>query len=92
MVGVSGLLVIGLIFYLILRFGFDEDFGYSFLSDEDGQESSPHPLGDKFSGSLSDDELMKLARKQLENGDITESELESFVNELEESHNCGKES
>ncbi len=92
MVGVSGLLIIGLIFYLILRFGLDEDFGYSFLSDEDGRESSPHPLRDKFSGSLSDGELMKLARKQLENGDITESELESIKKELEESDNGGKES
>jgi len=81
MFGMTGLVIIGVIFYVIIKYGTEEDFGYSFLRNEEEEQEDvgrPHPLQDKFSGGLSDEELIELARNRMENGHISEEEFEEF--------------
>ncbi len=90
MMGLSGLLVIGLIFYVIIRYGTDEDFGIPLLrrENEEGGEDAfrgrPHPLHEKFSSSMSREELFKLGKRRFEAGYLTEEEWEHFKEYMEE--------
>lgn len=101
--GIIGLLIVGLIFYLIFRFVLEEDFGFSGASrnsrekevsgkdkgenisaqkpgkaNSGQEENRPHPLRDKFSSRVSEEELIELARKRMKAGQITRQEFEEF--------------
>lgn len=101
MMGIVGLLIVGLIFFLVFRFGLEGDFNLTGSGGREqenlntGEEKNSassnsqktkskndqeraHPLRDKFSSKVSDEELIEMGRRRMESGQITREEFEEF--------------
>ncbi len=106
MMGIIGLLIAGLIFYLVFKFFLEEDRISSGSGENSqvagnepaqkkesgrrsdskkssGNEKRPHPLRDKFSGRVREEEIIELARRRLESGQISRQEFEDLKENIE---------